>query len=70
MNIREYTEKDFKDLVRCMERLQDYIVNIDDLGINIRSADYGVSYTQRLIKKITENEGMIYMAYDESMSII
>lgn len=62
IQIREYTEKDQADLIRCMEGLQDYLIDIDPLSRIIRPPEYGESYTTSLLDKVKENEGIIYVA--------
>ncbi|MDD2515978.1 MAG: GNAT family N-acetyltransferase [Candidatus Gracilibacteria bacterium] len=66
---REYSEKDYINLIECVEKLQDHIISVDNLGINIRSPEYGEYYTNNFLKKIKENQGIIYVVYDEEKMI-
>lgn len=65
INIKKYENSDFENLVLCMEKLQDYIVWIDDENINIRKKSYWKNYTNNLIKKINKNNWIIYLVYDK-----
>lgn len=49
-------------LVKFMEDLQDYLVQIDPLKRRRRLPEYGEIYTDNLLKKISENQGIIYIA--------
>lgn len=62
IQIREYQPADRQRVVEFMEELQDYLVAIDDKKRTTRMPRYGESYTRRLLRRIDENEGIIYLA--------
>ncbi len=66
MEIREYKKENFKDLVKCMEELQDYFVKIDPLKRGIRKPGYGKNYVLNLLKDVNKNKGIIYLAFDKT----
>ena len=57
--IREYRESDRTGFVNLMEQLMDYIASIDDLNRIRRMLEFGESFTQRMLKKVAENNGII-----------
>ena len=56
-------------LVRFMEQLQDYLVSIDPIKRLRRPPEYGEIYTNNLLKKIQEHNGMIYLAFEDTVPI-
>lgn len=60
-----YNESNFKDLEECMEKLQDFLVNIDSLKRLRRLPAYGKNYTKNLVKKIFKKDGLIILAYNK-----
>jgi len=62
VKIRDYQESDRTAFVKLMEQLMDYIASIDDLKRIRRMPEFGESYTQRILQKVAENNGMIYVA--------
>ncbi len=58
-------KSNLKDLERCMEKLQDFLVNIDPLKRLRKLPEYGKNYTNNLIKKIFKQEGLIILVYDK-----
>ena len=60
--LREYTTNDRKELVRCMEELQDYIVSVDALKRVRRALEFGEVYTKWLLGVIAKENGIIYFA--------
>jgi ribosomal protein S18 acetylase RimI-like enzyme len=62
IQIREYQPTDIQQVIKFMEELQDYLVGVDHKKRTRRLPGYGESYTHRLLKKIEENEGIIYLA--------
>lgn len=69
IKFQPYKESNLKDLEICMEKLQDYLIEIDPLKRLIRLPTYGKKYTQNLIKKILKQDGLIILAYDEKKII-
>lgn len=69
LEITKYTQKNFQDLLSCMEKLQDYIVKTDPLELNMRTKEYGEKYTNKLLEDIKSNEWIIYMVYDDENCI-
>src|SRR3989338_4314413 len=67
MNIlfKEYKEGYFEDLVSCMENLQDFLIEIDPLQRLRRLPSYGIHYTNDLIDRVSQGEGLIILAYDQ-----
>ncbi len=65
VKIREYEESDRASFVKLMEQLMDYIVSTDDLKRTRRLPEFGESYTQRTLQKISEQNGVIYVAEQE-----
>ena len=53
---------DKKVLVKLIEELQDYLVKVDPLKRRIRLPEYGEIYIDNLLKEISENNGIIYIA--------
>jgi ribosomal protein S18 acetylase RimI-like enzyme len=62
VKIREYQESDRAVFVKLMEQLMDYIASIDDLKRIRRMPEFGESFTQRMLKNVAENNGIIYVA--------
>ena len=62
MKIRKYRESERTALVKLLEELMDYIATIDDLKRIRRMPMFGESYTQRILQKIAETSGIIYVA--------
>lgn len=66
MNIttREYenNESDLKELQKCIENLQKHVVDTDPLHRQIVPSGYGKTYTEKLLKAVSEKEGKIYFA--------
>jgi ribosomal protein S18 acetylase RimI-like enzyme len=48
-----------------MEDFQDYLVDIDYMKRIRRMPGYGVSYVRRLLRRINNNDGVIYLAEHE-----
>ncbi|MBI4164060.1 MAG: GNAT family N-acetyltransferase [Candidatus Aenigmarchaeota archaeon] len=67
--IKKYKESDFGDLVELMEELQDFIVNIDPMKRLRRLPLYGKIYTDDLLKKIKQNQGIIFLAEHQNKVI-
>lgn len=67
--ILKYSQENFQNLVLLMEKLQDYIVEIDPLKLNIRTHSYWNRYTRSLVEKIMFNQWIIYLLYDEQKCI-
>ncbi len=60
-----YRESNFEDLEKCMEKLQDFLVDIDSLKRLRKLPAYSKNYTKSLVKKIFKQEGLIILAYDQ-----
>jgi ribosomal protein S18 acetylase RimI-like enzyme len=60
--IRAYQSSDRTVFVRLMEQLMDYVSSIDDLKRIRRMPEFGESFTQRMLQKVAENNGIIYVA--------
>lgn len=63
VEIREYCNADQTALVACMKELQAYIASLDDLKRTRIPTDFDEErYVQKLLKKMSERNGMIYLA--------
>jgi ribosomal protein S18 acetylase RimI-like enzyme len=62
VKIREYQGSDRVAFVELMEQLMDYIVSIDNLKRTRRMPEFGESHTQTTLKKVAQNNGVIYVA--------
>ena len=62
MKIREYQESDRTAFVKLMEQLMDYVASIDDLKRLRCMPGFGESYVQRMLQRVSENDGVIYVA--------
>jgi ribosomal protein S18 acetylase RimI-like enzyme len=62
LEIREYRSSDESRVVELMEDFQDYLVGIDYMKRTRRMPEYGISYVSRLLRKINNNDGVIYLA--------
>ncbi len=69
ITIREYEEKDREKLFSFMDKLQDYLISIDPLHRLRRAKNYGRLYTDRLLNKITKEEGIIFFAEENTLLI-
>lgn len=58
----EYSEKNRKDLIRCIDGLQKHVIEIDPLHRETASPGYAETYTVSLLKAVQEKEGKIYFA--------
>lgn len=67
MNITysEYTTKYELVLQQFIENLQDIIVSLDSQERVIRDENFGSHYTQKILEKISKQEGIIYLALDD-----
>lgn len=64
IKFRRYQKNDFKELDQCMVQLQDFIVKLDPLKRLRRTSKYSPQYSHKIIEKITEYDGVIFLAYD------
>ncbi len=69
VKIRMYQSSDRPSIVKCMEELQDYLVAVDQMKFTRRMSDYGEVFTRKLLKNISENNGLIYVAEHENRVI-
>lgn len=56
-------------LVEFMEKLQDYLIQIDPLKRLRRLPKYGDFYVNNLLQKIEKNDGIIYIAEFEKKPV-
>lgn len=63
INFKKYQKKYDKDLVQCVELLQDFLVKIDPLKLLRRLPGYGRVYTNSILNKVKKNNGLILLAY-------
>lgn len=62
---RLYTSKDKKELIRCVEEMQDYFIEKDTEGWLRRTKDYGRRYVDEyLLKELKKLKGQIHLALD------
>lgn len=69
INIREYTDADFKELDRCIIELTDFSVKADPLGLYCRHPDFSPTYTELVLQDVRKNDGVIFLAYDEDRAV-
>ena len=63
VKIRAYTGKDRKDLTALIKTLQDYVADLDLLGLNKSGKDFNASvYVERLLQQIAHGNGVILVA--------
>lgn len=68
IKITKFTGKK-ETLIKLMEELQDYLVQIDPLKIRRRMLEFGEIYTNNLFQKIKTHKGIMFVAYDENIPI-
>ena len=64
MLIREYTPKDWNELVHLMNSFENYLVKLDNLKRLKPFKDKGKRYTALVLKNIKESKGKIFVAVD------
>ena len=62
ITIRQYEERDRDALLKCMEDLHDYEVEIDPIRRLIRKDGFGVAYVDCLLEDVQGKQGSIYFA--------
>lgn len=64
MNVEliEYSDKNHKDLIKCIDGLQKHVIEIDPLHRETASSGYAETYTENLLKAVREKEGKIFFA--------
>jgi len=63
VKIRAYTGKDRKDITTLIQTLQDYVADLDLLGLNKSGKDFNASaYVESLLQKIAHGNGAILVA--------
>lgn len=67
--ITKYSNKNYQDLLSCMEKLQDFIVSVDPEKLNIRTEEYWEKSLDIMLEKVKKNNGIIYMAYESEKMI-
>ena len=65
ITFQNYKESNFDDLKLCLEKLQDFVVELDPLKRLRRPSTFGKKYTQNLVKKISKQNGEIILAKDK-----
>ena len=65
LEIREYMASDRPHIVKCMEELQDYLVNVDGMRFTRRMPEYGEHFTEKLLQEVRDKNGRIYVAENE-----
>lgn len=68
VKITEY-HGDKAGLVRLIEELQDYLIQLDPLKRLRRLPEYGELYVDNLLKRIAANKGIIYLAESENIFV-
>ncbi len=59
--IREYKDSDRSGLLKLVEQLQDYLVEIDELKRLRRLPEFGETFTKKCLDEVREKEGMLYV---------
>jgi ribosomal protein S18 acetylase RimI-like enzyme len=67
--IREYRPANKLELIELIEILQDFVVNIDPVRCLRRLPAFGQTYTDALLKRIGEQDGIIYLAQQDQESL-
>ena len=67
--IIKYSDENYTDLLSCIEKLHDFIVNIDPENLNIRTKEYWIESINNLLEKVKNNNWVIYLAYDDKKII-
>lgn len=67
IKIREYTQRDKTVLEKSYGKLQDYLVEIDPLKRLRREVGYVEYNVDKLLKLISSNEGIIFIAEDNGL---
>lgn len=62
IKIREYKESDKQAIIKLVEELQDFLIKIDPLKRLRRLPEYGVQYINRLLIKVSDSGGIIYLS--------
>lgn len=52
INITKYSPSDKSSIVKCMEKLQDYLVAFDQMKRTRRMPEYGECFTQKLLEEV------------------
>lgn len=66
VKIKAYQKNSFVDLDNCMVQLMDYIIKIDPLHLCRRAPKYSPQYAKNLLKKVKDNKGTIFLAYENT----
>lgn len=61
---RLYAPKDKAQFIRCLEEVQDYFIEQDEVGWMSRSEAYGKWFAAFLLKEVHKNHGRIILAMD------
>lgn len=69
ISIKQFEPKDKETLFSLIEELQDYLVQIDPLKRLCRLPGYGEKYTNKLLQKIKDGDGIIFIAYVENIPL-
>jgi ribosomal protein S18 acetylase RimI-like enzyme len=69
IEIKQYVPRERRRFINMMEDFQDYLVNIDYMKRTRRMPGYGLSYVRRLLRRIKNNDGVIYLAKHEGQTI-
>lgn len=68
LEFKKYSKENYQDLVHCIERLQDFVINIDPHELNIRTENYWKNTINNLLEKIKRENWIIYVAiFDEKV---
>lgn len=62
MKIIEYTEKYMEEVKDLLVELQEYIIGLDDLGMQVMAKDYRDSYYEYVKENMVSNNGKMYLA--------
>jgi ribosomal protein S18 acetylase RimI-like enzyme len=67
--IRKYSLSDKPYIVKLMEDFGDYLVNVDTMKRQRRMPEYGKWFTKRMLSLVNENNGVIYVAENNSQIV-
>src|SRR5260221_3619250 len=63
--IREYKDSDRSGLLKLVEQLQDYLVEVDDLKRLRRLPECGETFTQKCLDEVREKNGKLYVVEEK-----
>lgn len=69
MKITEYSPKYAEDVKDLLVELEEYLISIDEDGLDTLSADYREKYFENMLKEVGENSGKVFLALEEERAV-